>query len=110
MSTKLLEGKVVLVTGGSRGIGRAIALECARHGADVLINYWGEADASCGRHTAAEGVVTEIPLLGQRARAVEGDVGQPATAQKLVDAAVHAFGKVDVLAANAGVCPFYAFL
>src|SRR5882672_7875806 len=110
MSTKLLEGKVVIVTGGSRGIGRAIAIECARHGADVVVNYWGNNDASHGRHAAAEEVAAEIFGLGQRAIWVEADVGEPATGQKLVDAALAAFGKVDVLAANAGICPFHAFL
>ena len=110
MGLKLLEGKVVLVTGGSRGIGRAIALESARHGADVVVNYWGENDASYGQQSAAAQVVHEIGLMGRRGLAVEGDVAEPATGDKLVAAAVQAFGKVDVLAANAGVCPFHAFL
>jgi len=110
MGLKLLDGKVVLVTGGSRGIGRAIALECARHGADVVVNYWAENDAQFGRRAAATQVVSDITLLGRRAIAIEGDVGEPGTGQKLVDVAVAAFGKVDVLAANAGICPFHAFL
>jgi L-rhamnose 1-dehydrogenase len=110
MSTKLLEDKVVIVTGGSRGIGRAVAIECARHGADVVVNYWGENDALYGHRSAAAQVVTDITLLGRRAIAAEGDVGDPATGQRLVDAALAAFGKVDVLAANAGICPFRAFL
>lgn len=110
MRTKLLEHKVAIVTGGSRGIGRAIAIECARHGADVLINYWGENDALYGQRAAAAQVVADITLLGRRAISVEGDVSAPATGQLLVDAALNAFGKVDVLAANAGVCPFHAFL
>ena len=106
----LLKNKVVIVTGGSRGIGRAIAVESARHGADVVINYWGENDASYGCHAAAEKVVAEIALLGRGVNKVEGDVSDPATGQKLVDAALQAFGKVDVLVANAGICPFHAFL
>lgn len=106
----LLENKVVIVTGGSRGIGRAIALECARHGADVLINYWRSNDASYGRDRAAQEVVDQIQALGRRALAVEGDVADASIGQQLVDAAVAAFGRVDVLAANAGVCPFHAFL
>jgi L-rhamnose 1-dehydrogenase len=110
MSIKLLAGKVVIVTGGSRGIGKAIALESARHGADVLVNYWSENDASYGRHSAGEEVALEIQKLGQRALLIEADVGAAATGQKLVDAAVAAFGKVDVLASNAGVCPFHPFL
>src|SRR5271170_272386 len=110
MNTRLLEDKVVIVTGGSRGIGRAIVVECARHGANVLVNYWGENDASYGRASAAEELAAEIATLGQRAVFVEGDVGDAATGQILVDAAVKAFGKVDVLSSNAGICPFHAFL
>jgi L-rhamnose 1-dehydrogenase len=110
MNIKLLQDKAVIVTGGSRGIGRAIAIGCAHHGADVVVNYWGENDAYYGRQTAAAQVVTDITMLGRRALAVEGDVAEPATGDKLVAAAVQAFGKVDVLATNAGVCPFHAFL
>jgi L-rhamnose 1-dehydrogenase len=110
MRTRLLEGKIVVVTGGSRGIGRAIAIESARHGADVLINYWGQNDASYGRNSAADEVLGEIASLGQRGDAVEGDIGDPATAQRIIDAAVKTFGRVDVLASNAGICPFHAFL
>jgi len=110
VSGMLLENKSVIVTGGSRGIGRAIAVECARHGADVIVNYWGRNDASYGRDFAAEEVVAEISALGRRADAVEADVAAPESGQKLVDAAVRAFGKVDVLAANAGICAFHGFL
>jgi L-rhamnose 1-dehydrogenase len=110
MNTKLLEGQVVIVTGGSRGIGRAVAIECARHGADVIVNYWGENDMRYGRPSAAAQVVEEIVGLGRRAVAVEGDVANPATGQQLVEAALQAFGKINVLVANAGVCPFHAFL
>jgi L-rhamnose 1-dehydrogenase len=106
----LLEDKVVIVTGGSRGIGRAIAVECARAGADVIVNYRRANDATYARDAASAEVVAEIEALGRRAIAVEGDVAQPATGQLLVDAALQAFGKVDVLASNAGICPFHAFL
>jgi L-rhamnose 1-dehydrogenase len=106
----LLEGKVVIVTGASRGIGRAIALECARQGAHVLINYWGRNDASYGRDSAATEVLEEIHAMRRQAVVVEGDVADPVTGQKLVDAAIEEFGQVDVLAANAGICPFHAFL
>ena len=50
----LLENKVAIVTGGSRGIGRAIALACAREGADVVVNYWSDNDASYGRRSAID--------------------------------------------------------
>jgi L-rhamnose 1-dehydrogenase len=106
----LLENKVVVVTGASRGIGRAIAIECARHGADVVVNYWGRNDASYGRESAVEEVMSSIQALQRRAIAVEADVADPQTGETLVGAALEAFGKVDVLAANAGICAFHAFL
>jgi L-rhamnose 1-dehydrogenase len=106
----LLEDKVAIVTGGSRGIGRAIAIECARHGADVVVNYWQPNDASYGRDDAANEVLDAITALGRNAVAVEGNVAEPSTGMKLVDAAVSRFGRVDVLASNAGICPFHAFL
>jgi L-rhamnose 1-dehydrogenase len=106
----LLENKVVIVTGASRGIGRAIAIECARHGADVLVNYWGRNDASYGRESAVDEVVSSIQALHRRAIAVEADVADPQAGETLVAAALEAFGRIDVLAANAGICAFHAFL
>lgn len=106
----LLHNKVVVVTGGSRGIGRAIALACAREGADVAINYWGENDASYEKRSAVDEVLAEIKALGRRAIAVEGNVAVPATGTELIERTVEAFGRVDVLASNAGICPFHAFL
>jgi len=61
---KLLEGKSVIVTGGSRGIGRAIAVEAARHGASVLVNYYRDSDTAYGKHSAVDEVVEEIQTLG----------------------------------------------
>lgn len=106
----LLKDKVVIVTGGSRGIGRAIAAASAREGADVVINYWGDNDASYGRRSAIDEVVAEVERHGRRAVAVEGNVALPQTGIDLVRHAVDAFGTVDVLASNAGICPFHAFL
>ena len=106
----LLERKSVIVTGGSRGIGRAIAVAAARHGADVTIGYRRDNDAGYGRTDACGEVVAEIEALGRRATALEGDIADPAYAQALVDLAVQSFGGVDVLASNAGICPFHAFL
>lgn len=100
---RLLEGKNVLVTGGSTGIGRAAAIGAARHGANVAINYASSDDkaASC---------IAEIEALGQRGLAVKGDVALPETATDFVAKAVEAFGRVDVMVSNAGICPFHAFL
>ena len=99
----LLEDKVVLITGASRGIGRATALEAARQGANVAINTYRDAQA------AAE-VVAKIEALGRRAVAIDGDVAVPDSATGFVSAAVEAFGRVDVFVSNAGICPFHAFL
>jgi L-rhamnose 1-dehydrogenase len=106
----LLDGKVVIVTGGSRGIGAGIAVAAARHGADVVINYFGENDAGYGKRQAVDAVQDEVRTLGRKVLALEGDIADPATAKELVVAAVKSFGKVDVLASNAGICPFHAFL
>lgn len=91
-----LSGRVAIVTGASRGIGRAIALELARRGATVVVNY----------HTneaAAQEVVAEIQRAGGRALAVRADVSQFEEARRLVDTATEAFGQVDILVNNAGV-------
>lgn len=90
-----LAGKVALVTGGSRGIGRAIASALAAHGARVVINYASNAGA-------AEDAVRS---LGGSAAAtsIAGDVGDPATAAKLVEGTIAAFGRIDILVNNAGV-------
>ena len=99
----LLNGKALLVTGGSAGIGRAAAIEAARQGADVAINYIGD-------DGLAQSCVAEIEALGRRGFALNGDVADPATAKAFVDAAAQALGKVDILVSNAGICPFHAFL
>ena len=91
-----LEGKVALVTGGSRGIGRAIALELARRGADVAVNYAHNAEA-------AQQVVAEIEALGRRAVALPADVGDFAQAAALVAAVLDALGRLDILVNNAGI-------
>jgi len=92
----LLTGKVALVTGGSRGIGRAISLELAREGAKVVVNY-------AGSQGAAEEVVSAIKELGGEAIAVQGDVASFEDAEKMISATVEAFGGVDILVNNAGI-------
>jgi L-rhamnose 1-dehydrogenase len=106
----LLDGRVVVVTGGSRGIGAGIVLAAANQGADVVVNYWTGSDAEYRRTNAIDEVRDRVRAAGRRVLAVEGDIADPSTAKALIKAAVNAFGKVDVLASNAGVCPFHSFL
>jgi len=87
--------RVAIVTGGSRGIGRAIALRFAAGGAKVVVNYHSN-------EAAANQVVEQVRAGGGEAIAVQADVSQPAQAQALVDAAQKAFGRVDILVNNAG--------
>jgi acetoacetyl-CoA reductase len=91
-----LDGKVAIVTGASRGIGRAVALELANVGAKVVVNYTQSKDM-------AEGLVTEIKKGGGEAVAVQADVSKFDECKKLVDAALGAFGQVDILVNNAGI-------
>ena len=91
-----LEGKVALVTGASRGIGRAVALELARAGAEVAVNY----AASEG---PAQEVVREIEALGRRALAVKFDVADPEAVARGVKEVEEAFGRIDILVNNAGI-------
>lgn len=99
----LLEGKVVLVTGASAGIGRAVAIGCAEHGADVALNFSRD-------QAGADGAVAAIEALGRRAVAIQGDVADPQTARDFIDRAVDALGRIDAFVNNAGICPFHAFL
>lgn len=98
-----LEDNVVLVTGASRGIGRAIALECAREGADVAVNF-------VSRPEQAEEVVAEIQQLGRHAVAIRADVSQRADVEKMVDQVWSELGPVDALVNNAGIETIIPFL
>jgi 3-oxoacyl-[acyl-carrier protein] reductase len=91
-----LSGKSAIVTGGARGIGRAIAVRLATQGADVAFSYRGNADAAAETASAVE-------ALGRRALAIRADVKDPEAAEAVVKAALDAFGKVDVLVNNAGI-------
>ncbi len=92
--TQLTE-RIAVVTGGSRGIGRGIALELARRGATVIVNYNSNADA-------ANEVVAEIKGAGGNAEAVQADVSQEADAIRLIKTAIDNYGKIDILINNAG--------
>jgi 3-oxoacyl-[acyl-carrier protein] reductase len=91
-----LVGKVAVVTGSSRGIGRAIALELASQGARVVINYHSNA-------SAAEEVAALIHEQGGQALAVQADVSHADQAERLIEAALEAYGTIDILVNNAGI-------
>ncbi|UKS31109.1 3-oxoacyl-[acyl-carrier-protein] reductase [Paenibacillus sp. HWE-109] len=92
----MLTGKVALVTGASRGIGRAIALHLAEHGADVAVNY-------AGSEAAAGEVVAAIEAMGRKAVKLRADVSSFQEADDLVKQTVEIFGKIDILVNNAGI-------
>jgi L-rhamnose 1-dehydrogenase len=106
----LLHEKVAIVTGASRGIGRAIAAALAREGAKVVINHDAVADAAFGGDAPAQEALAAVKASNGLGLIVPGDVADPATATKLVDAAVENFGGVDIHVSNAGICPFHPFL
>ncbi len=91
-----LSNKVALVTGASRGIGRAIALALGRNGAQVVVNYRGQ-------QQAADEVVTAIQGAGGTALAVQGDVAQAADVERLLKTTLDTYGRVDILVNNAGI-------
>jgi 3-oxoacyl-[acyl-carrier protein] reductase len=97
-----MKGRVALVTGGSRGIGAAVARRLARDGADVAITY-----RSAAEH--ATHVVKEIEALGRRGLAVQADSADPDAVRRAVEAVVTELGGLDVLVNNAGVFPFGPF-
>lgn len=99
----LLKDKIVAVTGASRGIGRATAIECARQGAHVALNVFKDPDA-------AEEVAQAIRALGREVVVFDGDVADPDNAPRFVEATVAGLGGLDVFVSNAGICPFHAFL
>lgn len=94
-ATLSLEGQIAIVTGGSRGIGKAISLAFADHGATVVL---------CGRNqTAADEVATELEKRGRRALAVAADVSRTEDVERLVQTTLRTFGRVDTLVNSAGV-------
>ena len=90
-----LNEKIAVVTGAGRGIGRGIALELAKRGATVVVNYQRSADA-------ANEVVEQIKSTGGQAMAFQADVSQEQDANNLIKAAIDAYGKIDILVNNAG--------
>jgi 3-oxoacyl-[acyl-carrier protein] reductase len=100
MAANSLQGKVAIITGATKGIGKASAIALARLGATVVLNYSSDQEA-------ANGALVEVQKLktGQAHLLVRADVGSVAGVQSLVKQAVDAYGKVDVIVANAGIMP-----
>ena len=104
MTRKLpLNNRVVLVTGSSRGIGRAIAIEAARSGADIVISYNKQAES-------AESVAAEIRKLERRTLCLQADVSSRVSVQKMISRVLETFGRIDVLINNAGILQQKPFL
>ena len=97
-----LEGRVALVTGAARNIGRAVALALAREGADVIVNTRSQRDD-------AEAVAAEVRALGRRSTVLLADVGDRAALEGLLDAAHAEYGQIDIVVNNAAVRPSVAF-
>jgi 3-oxoacyl-[acyl-carrier protein] reductase len=91
-----LKGKSAVVTGGGRGVGRAVSIAFAREGADLVVNY-------AARSESAQEVVTEIEKMGRKAVAVKANVAQKEACQRIVTTAIENFGKIDILVNNAGI-------
>lgn len=98
-----LQGKVVLITGGSRGIGRSIALEFARCGACVIINYKNNDKAS-------EEILQKIKSKGGYAECIKGDVSNYEFVNKMIKNIINRFGKIDILINNAGISKIGLFM
>jgi L-rhamnose 1-dehydrogenase len=99
----LLAGKTVLITGASRGIGRGTAMECARQGANLALNWFRDREG-------IDETVSQVKALGRSVIEVEGDVAERDCAERFISTAVRELGDIDVLVSNAGICPFHAFL
>jgi 3-oxoacyl-[acyl-carrier protein] reductase len=90
-----LEGRVAVVTGGGRGIGRAVCLAYAKEGSDVVVNY-------ATKDQPAQEVVEIIKKIGRKAVAIKGNVAIKADAERIIQTAIDNFGKIDILVNNAG--------
>ena len=98
----MLKGKVALITGSSRGIGKGAAIELAKSGASVVINYIAD-------KSAAESVLKEINSGGGRACIIQADVSKPGDVERLVIESAHTFGDIDILINNAGIAKIQSF-
>ena len=102
--SRLLEGKVALVTGGGRGVGRGIAIAMAEAGAKVVVNDFGATlDGRAGDEQPANEVVAQIEAIGGQAIVDGGSVADWKAAHRMVEAALDAFGRIDIVVNNAGI-------
>lgn len=104
----LLQDRIICITGASRGIGRGCALECAKQGArGIVLHYLGDEETEAEVNVLASEISAtyETQVL-----TVPGDIGLHNTSIKIVKEGVKAFGRIDVLVSNAGICPFSDFL
>ncbi len=98
-----LQNKVALITGGSRGLGRGIAVGFAKEGSDILVHYRERKDR-------ADEVVREIKRLGRKAEALQADIGNTNEIEGFIERAWNIFGRIDILVNNAGIAYFKSFL
>lgn len=103
----LVTNKIICITGSSRGIGRACVVEFAKHGAcGLILHYQGNAETE----VEIQSLQSQVESDTLKVVTVPGDIGDPDTSTKIVEAGVAAFGRIDVLVSNAGICPFAEFL
>lgn len=110
---QLLVSKTMAITGGVTGIGRAIALGYLAHGANVAVNHLGDPKSSSQFQSLLEEAATHYKTKDEaknRLIEVPGDVSNPETGKKLVQAVVEKWGRLDVFISNAGICEFREFL
>ncbi len=104
-----LKDKVAIITGGSRGIGKAVSVKFAREGAKVVVNYAKDADRGTFVNSA-DRVVEKIVSSSGIATSYEADVADKTAVNKMVDFTIDKYGRLDIMVANAGICPFKEFL
>ncbi|BFZ60901.1 hypothetical protein YB2330_001953 [Saitoella coloradoensis] len=97
---------IVIVTGASRGIGRATVLACAKQGAHIFAHHIGDKASTAD----IASLRAEVVFLGRKFADVTGDISDPNTASKVTSTALEKFGRIDVLVSNAGICAFTPFL
>lgn len=104
----LATGKIICITGSSRGIGRACAMEFSKQGAfGLILHYYGDEETNQEVKTLQESIQNSSQT---KTLTVPGDIADPETSKKIVEKGVREFGRIDVLVSNAGICPFSEFL